>query len=205
MRGDDRGDEPRGGRQREDVQGTQARDLQERRGSSSEIAPRGSGRGMSRSQSPFRLMSQLSREMDRVFEDFWRSPFGLMAPFGREVEGDEMESTFFAPAIEVHRHDGDLVVRVDLPGTAKEDVHVDLEGRNLVIQGERHQECQDDRRGHAHSEFRYGSFFRSIPLAENVDPKDVRAEFRDGVLEVHVPVPRQSESRKSIEVRGQDR
>jgi HSP20 family protein len=145
-------------------------------------------------------LGQLSRELDRIFEDSGRAPFGTLAP----GIGGRTLGALWMPAIEVQRDDGEIVVRADLPGVEMDDLKVDIEGQTLTIQGERRREChENDGEGHDYrSERRYGAFFRSIPLPTEVDPDDVRAEFQDGVLEVHVPTPGREESRKRIEVRG---
>jgi HSP20 family protein len=161
--------------------------------------------GMMRARSPFELMSHLSQQMDRLFEDFWGSPFPSSAP-ARWHDWERSESlASWMPAVEVHQHDGEIVVRADLPGMKKDDVKVEIEDQTLVIQGERRQGCEEDREGHYRSECRYGSFYRAIALPKDVDPDDVRAEFEHGVLEVRVPTPRREESRKSIEVQGRNR
>src|SRR5207248_2754432 len=114
----------------------------------------------------------------------------------------EMGAELWAPAVEVHQHDGEIVVRADLPGMKKEDVHVEITDQNLVIQGERQQSCEEKDEGHFRSECRYGSFYRSLPLPKGVQADDIKAEFADGVLEVRVPAPRQEENRKTIEVQS---
>src|SRR5205823_1887688 len=96
---------------------------QGRPGSSSQsIMPRDvSGRGgLARARSPFALMSQLSQEMERVFEGFWGAPFGhAPASWGGSDTG-ETGAELWAPAVEVHQHDGEIIVRADLPGMKKE-------------------------------------------------------------------------------------
>lgn len=164
------------------------------------------GRGASgRAQSPFGLMTQLSQEMDRLFDDFWRDPFGRTpARSGQRDTGDVAGSTWI-PDLEIHTHDGELIVRADLPGMKKDDVEVDVTDGVLTIQGERRQGCEEDLEGGYRSECRYGLFVRSIPLPEGIDPEDVTAGFEDGVLEVRMPAPeRRSQDRRNIQVRGRD-
>ena len=169
-----------------------------RTSSSRSIAPRGpSERSVSPYRSPFDLMSRWSQRMDRVFEDFWRHPFG--------GDGGESSIASWMPDVEIHRHGDELVVRADLPGMKKEDVQVEVAEGALTIRGERRQECEDSDDGHYRSECSYGSFFRSIPLPPEAEAEEAKAEFKNGVLEVHVPAPERKSSRTSIEVRGDDR
>lgn len=150
---------------------------------------------------PFTRMSRLSREIDRMFEGLWRSPLGLLADRGGRGHGgnDPFEARWI-PDLEMHEHDGEFLVRVDLPGMRKEDVDVEVVGQSLVIQGERRQGCESDENGWHHSECRYGSFVRTVPLPENVDPEQIRAEFHDGILELRMPSPARAESRRRIHV-----
>jgi len=95
-----------------------------------------------------------------------------------------------------------LVVRVDLPGLSRDDVDVELDNDALIIRGHRHNELEDDQEGYYRSERSYGSFYRAIPLPENIDLSSCNATFKDGVLEVTLPKPQSSQSRaKRIDVR----
>jgi HSP20 family protein len=95
----------------------------------------------------------------------------------------------FTPQVELFQRGDELVVRADLPGLSPEEVQVEVEDGVLVISGERRNEMEDRREGFFHSERRYGAFQRAIPLPEQVNEEQVRAAFRDGVLEVTVPMP----------------
>jgi HSP20 family protein len=174
-------------------------------GSMSVRGPVRSGPG--RSQSPFALMSQLSQEMDRIFDDFWGAPYGGMQQGRMQPRRGEsgLASGLWMPEIEVHAHEGEIVVRADLPGLSKDDVQVDVTDRMLTIQGERRQECEDEHDGGYRTEVRYGSFRRTIPLPEGVDPERIEAQFEDGVLQIKVPTPDRRQSQRRIEVRGGER
>ena len=156
----------------------------------------GQNRALGRPSNPFALMSQLSQEMDRLFDGFWGVPSGI----GSSRRTSELDTALWAPAVEMHEHDGEIVVRADLPGMQRDDVQVEVTDDSLLIQGERQQGCEEDREGWHHSECRYGSFFRSIPLPEGVDHSKVRAEFQNGVLEVRMPSPERKSSRRSISI-----
>ena len=93
--------------------------------------------------SPFSFMRRFSEEMDRLFDDFgfgrgWLSPsLGEFSPSGLSELGRA-----WMPQVEVFRRGDQLVVRCDLPGLRKEDVHVDVQEGRLVLQGERAWENQ---------------------------------------------------------------
>jgi HSP20 family molecular chaperone IbpA len=86
--------------------------------------------------------------------------------------------------VEDYREDGDYVLRAELPGIDPDkDVEVKIEGEMLTIRGERREEDKDKN----HHEFHYGAFSRSVPLPGGVEPEDITAVYKDGVLEVRVP------------------
>lgn len=92
------------------------------------------------------------------------------------------------------RRGNDLVVSADLPGLKKEDVNVEIREDQLIRQGERRSETATEREGYYRSERSYGKFFRAIPLPPGVDPAQADAQFRDGVLEIRMPMPQQQQA-----------
>ena len=127
-------------------------------------------------------LSDLHRGLDALFE-------GVFEPTGRKRE----ERGGWWPHVEAHRADGNLVVRCDLPGIEPKDVEVSLEGDTLTITGERRAEKHEAER---YSEVRYGRFERTLRLPEGLDPEKVTARYTNGVLEVTVPLPKETAARK---------
>ncbi len=102
----------------------------------------------------------------------------------------------WAPQIEVFQKDNELVLRADLPGMKRDDVTVDITEDAVTIQGERRHESEEEREGFYRSERIYGSFYRVIPLPEGAITEQAKANFRDGVLEITMPVPPKSKGRR---------
>ena len=154
--------------------------------------PGGRGEGLA-ALSPFSFMRRFTEDMDRLFDDFgfgrgWLAPsLGEFSPSGLS----ELGRAVWSPQIEVFRRGDELVVRADLPGIRKEDVHVDVQQDQLVIQGERSWEEEGDREGGFRTERYYGSFHRVVPLPQGVNAEQARATYRDGVLEVTMPAPQE--------------
>lgn len=130
--------------------------------------------------------------------DTRRSPFDLLE---RLFEGDRG----VGEAIRVEELvDGDrLVVRAELPGIDPEnDVDVTVRDNQLRIDAHRQERREQKGKGGYRTEFRYGSFSRTIPLPEGATEQDIQATYKDGVLEVRVPVPEQKHTEaKKIEVK----
>ena len=85
-----------------------------------------------------------------------------------------------------------LVIRAELPGIDPDkDVEISVQDRTLHIRAERRQETKEETKGRHRSEFRYGSFARRIPLPEGVSEEQVTASYKDGILQVRVPLPAQ--------------
>ena len=146
-------------------------------------------------------MRSLVDDMDRFFEDFlgfggsptsrYRQPLpGTGTGSSLQSSGGGYgTSSLWYPQIEVSQRGGNLVVCADLPGIQKEDVHLEIHDDYLVLEGERRQESEENQGGVYRSERSYGRFYRTIPLPDGVNPEQVRASFKDGVLEVTVPMP----------------
>ncbi len=139
--------------------------------------------------SPFEMMRRFSDEMDRMFTS--------MSGTSRDRSG----MTVWSPRTEMFERDNQMVVRVELPGMEKNDVRVSVVGDVLVIEGERRQtQTQDQQRGFYRSEWSYGHFHRELPLPESVDPGQVHAKFKNGVLEIELPKPKQTSSRHDVQI-----
>jgi HSP20 family protein len=138
---------------------------------------------------PFEMMRRFTDEMDRVFENF-----GLMRGFGSG------QTAIWSPDVEVFERDNSLVVRADLPGMTRDDVKVEMTDEGLIIKGERKHEHEERSEGFYRSERGYGQFYRLIPLPEDVNIDQVRAQFENGVLEISIPIP--ESQRRNIPIGG---
>jgi HSP20 family protein len=145
--------------------------------------------------SPWELMRRMSEEMDQLFESLG----GRRAtPAGRQRGGMELGTAapLFVPHIDVQQRGNELVVKADLPGLRPEDVNVSVDRGILTISGERRREEREEREGFIRSEVSYGTFYRTIPLPDGADEGRVAATFRNGVLEVTIPVSERQQGRQ---------
>jgi HSP20 family protein len=122
---------------------------------------------------PFKELSSIRRQMDRLLDTFF--------------EREEAPAGIWAPEIDVSENSDEFVVKADIPGINEKDLSVILSGDNLIIKGERKEEKEEKGKHFHRVERRYGSFQRSIPLPVAVDSDKIKAEYSNGVLEIHLP------------------
>ena len=107
----------------------------------------------------------------------------------------------WTPQANVAETDAGYDVSVDLPGLKPEDFNVELRHGDLWISGERSEEREESGRTWHRVERHFGQFRRVIRLGDDVNPEGVDAEYKDGVLRVHIPKSEAAKSRK-IEVKA---
>jgi HSP20 family protein len=109
----------------------------------------------------------------------------------------------WVPELEVFERNNHFTVRLDVPGLKKEEVAVHVTEGVLTIEGERKHEAEEEKNHWYTRERTYGRFYRTVPLPEGVNAKEVTATFKEGVLEVTFPRPAVVETpRHKVEVRG---
>jgi HSP20 family protein len=136
---------------------------------------------------PFRELATLQTEMSRFLN-------GISEGSGRTAQS-------WVPAVDVWETEGDLVYAFDLPGVAEEDISVELHDDVLTVtaQRERSEERAED--GFVRFERRFGSFSRAVGVPQGTSEDGVKADYRDGVLELRVAKPEETKPRR-IEIGG---
>jgi len=138
---------------------------------------------------PFlRDMEEMTDRFHRFFGT-WTSPF----------ETQMLTKTEWVPAVDIQEKNEEYVVKAELPEVDKRDVKVTVEENLLTIQGERKQEKEEKDLKFHRVERSYGTFLRTFTLPEYVDGQKVTADFKDGVLTVHLPKTQRPRT-KAIEV-----
>jgi HSP20 family protein len=137
--------------------------------------------------------------LDRLFDE-WMRTMPMRRLLGGDAAGEEIIR------IDEYRDHGMQVIRAELPGIDPDkDVRLTVSGGMLRIDAERRIEETTQEKGYTRHEMRYGSFTRSLPLAEGATEDDITASYKDGVLEIRVPVaqePAQSEPKQIAVDRG---
>jgi HSP20 family protein len=96
-----------------------------------------------------------------------------------------------APKIDVSETDNEIQVTAEMPGIDQNDVEVLLEDDRLIIRGEKKEEREDKDRNYHVRERVQGAFSRTLPLPFAPDPNQVKAEFKDGVMNITIPKPQE--------------
>jgi HSP20 family protein len=115
------------------------------------------------------------------------SSFLARRPQRRENgEKETMTVAEWAPLVDITEDDKEYVIKAELPEINKDDIKVTVQNDMLLLSGERKFEKEEQGKKYHRIERAYGSFMRSFDLPDNADPEKIHAEFRDGVLRVHV-------------------
>ena len=101
----------------------------------------------------------------------------------------------WAPLVDITEDDKEYLIKADLPEVKKEDLKVTMHDDVLTVSGDRKYEKEEKGKKYHRVERAYGSFVRSFTLPENAEESKVRAEFKDGVLNVHLPKSEQAKAK----------
>lgn len=102
----------------------------------------------------------------------------------------------YMPAVDVLEHDDELLLTAEMPGMTEKDVQLEVENNILTLKGEKKHEKEEKTEKYHCWERTFGSFERSFAIPGSVDAPRIRAEFKDGVLEVHMPKTAVGKGRK---------
>jgi len=139
-----------------------------------------------KSMTDVKRMTPLTHSLDEVFEDFYpRRWMETFEPFGwRWPMGVDFEKSF---RLDVIDREKELLVRGELPGVEKDDIEISVMGDRLTIEAERKFEEEEEKDAYYRHEVGFGTLMRTVSLPVEVDADKVKAELKDGFLEVVLP------------------
>ena len=140
---------------------------------------------------PFRELEEMSNRMNRLF---------IRGAVGKDAGTEALTVADWTPTVDISETDGEYVIKAELPEVKREDVRVTLEDGLLTIQGERRQEKDEKTKKYHRIERSYGRFVRSFSVPDYVDDGKVKAEYKDGVLNLTLPKAEKAKPR-AIEVK----
>lgn len=132
----------------------------------------------------------IQREMNKMFDSFFRG----------DVRDGNVALSAWTPAVDIAEHENEYIVKVELPGIAKDDVKITLESNILIIRGEKKHEKEIKEEDYHRIERSFGSFQRSFTLPTTVKSDKIDAAYKDGILTVSLPKAEEAKP-KQIEVK----
>ncbi len=150
---------------------------------------------------PFSLFESIDRTFDDLRNEieslFWGYPV-----YGRYRDMQQGEMGMRMPYADIIDRKNEIVVSAEMPGIPKENVEVKVDENSLEISGEAEQSTEGENEGYYRKERAYTSFYRHIPLPEEIRPDSVKARMKNGVLEIVLPkkVPSKGEKKRRINV-----
>ena len=147
---------------------------------------------LSPSSDPVRELEEMRNRFFPVLGRWW--------PMLRTEPEEWFAPTEWMPPVDIEENDREYLLKAELPGMKKEDVKLKVEGGILSISGERKEEKEEKDKKHHRIERSYGAFQRSFTLPEGTLPEKISAEFKDGVLLVHLAKDEKAKP-KAIEVK----
>jgi len=139
---------------------------------------------------PFREVSRLRREMDRLWEDYFGPGRRALQPFAEA----------WLPALDVSETGDKVTVKAEVPGMEAKDIEISMVGDTLTIKGEKKAEKEEKEESYHLVERSYGSFVRSIRMPAPVNADKIEASYKNGVLTVTCP-KKEEVKPKAIEIK----
>lgn len=136
---------------------------------------------------PMRELATLQTEMSRLMN-------GLFEGNGRTAQS-------WVPAVDVWETENDLVYAFDLPGVSEEQISIELHEDTLTVSAQRERTDERTEDGVVRFERRFGTFARAVGVPSGVTEEGIKAEYRDGVLEIRVAKPEAAKPRR-IQIGG---
>ena len=137
--------------------------------------------------SPWREMPTLSGRLNRFFDD----PF-----FNISRLADDSDMGMWNPVVDLYEKDDSFMIKAELPGVDKNDIKIDLKDRLLTLSGERTYDNEVKEENYYRRERTYGKFQRAFTLPADVDSDKIKAEYKDGVLQIEVPKPEEKKAKQ---------
>jgi len=127
---------------------------------------------------PFRELESVSDHLNRIF--------------GRSLTKSDMGKEMltlndWTPSVDISENASAYLIKGEIPGVKKEDVKVNIQNGMLTIQGERKMEKEEEGKKYHRIERCYGSFLRSFQIPDDADENAIKAEFKDGMINVTLP------------------
>lgn len=137
---------------------------------------------------PFRELASMQDRIDRLFGDGWHA---------RRFDDDLTQRGDWFPPVDIYENaNQEIVLKAELPGITREQIDLRVENNTLTLRGERKQDTEVTQDQIHRVERAYGSFSRTFSLPTRIDTEKVRADFKEGVLTISLPVKADAKPRQ---------
>jgi HSP20 family protein len=137
------------------------------------------------------------QDMDELFRRYTQ-PLGLGAPKLIDNNGHTVAS--WTPSADISETKKEYLVKAELPDVEKSDIHISFDEGKLLIEGERKYKKEEEDEARHLTESFYGKFSRMFALPNNIDPANIKAEYKKGVLRIHLPKTKESEPNSPVKI-----
>lgn len=133
---------------------------------------------------PNRELNTLNKEFDNLLNSFWT--------------GEDSYLTKFNPTVDIEENEEEFTFHAELPGLDKKDVNISVKDNVLTISGEKVQKNKDKKLNFHRIESSYGKFQRCFKLPQNIKQDQIKANFKDGILSINVPIAEEAKPREIV-------
>ncbi|MBD3248441.1 Hsp20 family protein [Candidatus Woesearchaeota archaeon] len=127
---------------------------------------------------PFEDMKSFRKDIEGMFDNFWTKERRLAKNTGLEVK---------EPSVDIENKKDEIIVTADLPGVDKKDIDVAVEEDRVVLKAEKKEEKEKKKKEYYRQERSYRSFYRTVPLPDEIIPEKAKSKFDNGVLKLTLP------------------
>ncbi len=135
---------------------------------------------------PFYELKKLNDSINQLFDENYLT---------ESEKGSGLSLTSWSPSTDIYETKDEYVFKIEVPGMNKDDVKVEFTEDTLTIKGERKEDKEIKKENYHRIERFFGSFQRSFTLPKNIDEKKIKAELKDGILELRVPKVEKSKTK----------
>ncbi|MGM0404794.1 MAG: Hsp20/alpha crystallin family protein [Thermoplasmatota archaeon] len=145
---------------------------------------------------PLEEMDRMFEDIDKTFKRFFGQP--LMRR-GRDRFMPSFETGFRSPALDIRDLGDQYSIQAEIPGLDKDDIELEITEDKLTIKAEKEQEKKEEGEDYVRRERGYRSFYRELPLSDEVISEETKASYKKGVLDIRIP-KKEKEKKEGIKV-----
>ena len=120
--------------------------------------------------------------------------------FPHLIADEDFTISTWKPVVDIFDKAGSIIIHAELPGITKDDVSIEIKENVLTLKGERVEVKQVSEDKYFRKERSFGSFYRAFTLPSTINPENIKATFKDGVLEIEIPKPKE-EKPKNVKIK----